>query len=120
MKGAFKKTMLMGTDILIVGVSIFLSYFIHYGGAIPAEYVSQWTIYTITSIVACTSLLLGFKLYNRLWRYASVGELISIAKAVFFGCLVSYAVASLLSGKLVHPSILILIFETLLLLLGGT
>lgn len=120
MRFNLRKPVLIGTDILIVGVSIFLSYFIHYGGTIPPDYASQWLIYSITSIVVCTAIMLGFNLYNRIWRYASVGELTSIVKAVFFGCLVSFAITSFISGKVVHLSVLFLIFETILLLLGGT
>ncbi len=106
-------------DILIVGVSIYTSYLFRFDGIIPEIYVVQSFIYLIVSALFSAAFLHYFKLYNRVWQYASIGEMISLFNAVIFSCIASYVVTSFLSGKVVPLSIFLRTFETTLLLMGG-
>ncbi|RED65813.1 polysaccharide biosynthesis protein [Cohnella lupini] len=107
-------------DILLVCVSVYSSYFFRFKGDIPAENITQFIVYMIVSSIICTVCMRVFKLYNRFWQYASIGELISILKAVVISCLLAYIVTYLFVGKAVPLSIFARNAETLLLLLGGS
>jgi FlaA1/EpsC-like NDP-sugar epimerase len=61
-----------------------------------------------------------FKMYNRIWRYASVGEILSILKAVTIGSILSYLITYIVTGYIVPISIFLRTFETILLFMGGT
>jgi FlaA1/EpsC-like NDP-sugar epimerase len=79
----------------------------------------EWLIYTGISTLVCIASMYFFKLYSRIWRYASIGELISIVKAAIVCGGVSFLAVSLCMGKWLPASLGVQIFETQLLLLGG-
>lgn len=113
------KPILVGTDVLLVSGGIFLSYLIFFRSTIPSSYVGEWIVYTAVSTLICIGSMYVFKLYSRVWRYASVGELVSIVKAVFVCGAASFAIVSICMGKLLPIALAIQIFEVELLLLGG-
>jgi FlaA1/EpsC-like NDP-sugar epimerase len=114
-----RMTVLVLMDILIVGVSIYTSYLFRFDGDIPEIYVGQSFIYLIISALLSAAFLHYFKLYNRVWQYASIGEMISLFNAVTISCIVSYVVTCFLSVRVVPLSIFLRTFETTLLLMGG-
>jgi FlaA1/EpsC-like NDP-sugar epimerase len=61
-----------------------------------------------------------FKLYNRIWQYASIGELVSILKAVLIGSIAAFIIVFAISGSKVPTSCVAFVLETLLLLMGGS
>lgn len=115
-----RMTLLLGLDILIVCISIYSAYYFRFVGSIPAQYVQQMVVMLIVSALLFTLSLTTFKLYNRIWEYASVGELVSIFRAVTAGTVLSYALTWLISGKPVPLSVILRIYETALLLIGGS
>ena len=50
--------------------------------SIPSSFQRVLLIYTVLAVLVKLPMLYGFGMYNRLWRYASVGELMSIVWAV--------------------------------------
>lgn len=112
-------SILVGMDILIVWLSIYSSYYMRFSGSIPAGFVRQAVILLLVSTVVASASMFYFQLYNRIWQYASVGEMLSIFKAVMISTILSYMIASAISGRTVPLSILLRNFETTLLLSGG-
>lgn len=107
-------------DIAIVAFSIYSSYYFRFDGRIPVEYGDQLWIYAVISALIGTVSMVNFKLYNRIWQYASVGEIVSILKAVSVGCIISYLLTWGISGRTVPLSVFLRTYETILLLMGGS
>lgn len=114
-----RMTVLIAVDIMIIWLSIYSSFYFRFVGDIPPAYSYQLVIYGLYSTIICTAFMVLFKLYNRVWQYASVGELLSIAKAAVLGCIASYAMTYIHTGQVVPLSIFLRTFETILLLMGG-
>ncbi|TMV47495.1 polysaccharide biosynthesis protein [Paenibacillus mesophilus] len=110
---------LLVTDTAFVVVSVLTSYLLHYNW-IVAERLFEWTVYTVVSVIVCTLGLAYFKLYNRVWQYASVGELLTVIKAVSISCMISYGISIAVIGEIIPAALLVRHFETLLLLVGGS
>lgn len=114
-------SLLILIDILLVWFSVITSYLLRFnGGDIPSEYVDQYIVYGIVSSITCTGFMVYFRLYNRIWQYASVGELISISKAIICGCVVAYFAMYVLDNRPVPLSIFVRNLQTTLLLIGGS
>lgn len=115
-----RKIAWLGIDLLIVCFSIYSSYYFRFNGLIPLEYIQQFQIYLIVSAIVGPLSMVFFKLYNRIWQYASVGEMLSIFKAVVLSSIFFYFLTLLFSGRMIPLSVFIRTFETQLLLIGGS
>ncbi|UQZ84344.1 UDP-N-acetyl-alpha-D-glucosamine C6 dehydratase [Paenibacillus konkukensis] len=107
-------------DILIIWMSILTSYYIRFDGQIPPASWHQAFLYLSVSTVICILSMRFFRLYNRVWQYASVGEMVTIFKAVTVGTILSYAVVYIFTMHRVPYSILLRNYETMLLFVGGS
>lgn len=110
---------LLSIDMLIICGSIWASYMFRFEGSIPAAYFEQCLIYCSLSLAACTISMFGFRLYNRIWEYASIGEVIAILRAVLVGSILSLLLTIALTSTQVPLSIILLSTETMLLGIGG-
>lgn len=115
-----RKIAWLGIDLLIVCFSIYSSYYFRFNGLIPLKYIQQFQIYLIVSAIVGPLSMVFFKLYNRIWQYASVGEMLSIFKAVVLSSIFFYFLTLLFSGRMIPLSVFIRTFETQLLLIGGS
>jgi FlaA1/EpsC-like NDP-sugar epimerase len=106
-------------DLVIVWFSIYSSYYFRFDESIPSFYLQQCITFCLVSTVVFTASMFYFKLYNRIWQYASVGEMISIAKAAIWSCIISYILTCILTSRVVPLHVFVRTFETTLLLLGG-
>lgn len=61
-----------------------------------------------------------FRMYRRMWQYASIGEIIELAKAIVIGLVLSYGATYALNGERVPISISSRTLELMLLLMGGS
>lgn len=68
-------------DALLIIAALYFSLLLRFEGNIPAQFITAFyylaPVYAVLTIV----LLFIFKLYNRVWEYASLKELIAIIKA---------------------------------------
>ncbi|SEG34326.1 nucleoside-diphosphate sugar epimerase/dehydratase [Paenibacillus sp. UNC499MF] len=112
--------MLVLIDMIIVWASIYLTFLAHFRGGIPQEVMSVIMLYTLVSGISLACAMFYFQLYNRIWQYASVGEMVAIAKAVIVSCLVSYAVTSFLSAGEITLYMFLQNLNGILLMLGGS
>ncbi|MGO4547602.1 polysaccharide biosynthesis protein [Paenibacillus sp. 2TAB23] len=107
-------------DICIIWVAISISYLFRFNSQIPPFYEFQMLVFALITTVICGSSLAFFRMYKRMWQYASIGEIIELAKAIIIGLVLSYATTYLLSGERVPLSITSRTLELMLLLMGGS
>ncbi|MDA8229345.1 MAG: nucleoside-diphosphate sugar epimerase/dehydratase [Desulfitobacterium hafniense] len=81
-----KRTLiLMAVDAVLVNLAAFLSFYLRFEGSIPDEYYLTYYHTAWAATIFYLAVFYVFGLYNRLWQYASTGELLSILYAVTVG-----------------------------------
>lgn len=111
--------MLFLIDIAIIWFSVVTSYMFRFFDGIPHEYVVQMIQFGIISTVAIGGNLVYFGLYRRMWQYASIGEIVSILKAIMTGAIIAYGISLLILPVRVPFGVEVRIMETTLVLVGG-
>ncbi|MEK4346201.1 polysaccharide biosynthesis protein [Paenibacillus sp. FSL P4-0184] len=106
-------------DLAIIWFSIVTSYLFRYPNHALQEYVVQMLQFGVIATFAFGGSLIYFGLYRRMWQYASIGEIISVSKAIVVGSLFSFALAYLILPDRVPLAIEVRSMETILLLVGG-
>ncbi|MHA6533621.1 polysaccharide biosynthesis protein [Paenibacillus sp. BAC0078] len=106
-------------DLAIIWFSIVTSYMFRFYNHIPQEYVVQMLLFGLIATIAFGGSLIYFGLYRRMWQYASIGEIISVIKAIVVGAVLSFTVAFIVLPERVPFSIEVRAMETILLLVGG-
>ncbi|QCJ44768.1 polysaccharide biosynthesis protein [Bacillus sp. S3] len=111
-------TALAMLDSIIVLTVVYISYFI----LNPELEIIKIPMLLVTALTLLTSHHLFasiYKLYNKAWEYASVGELIAIVKAVTFTIMVAVIVQKLAFGN-VYVRALMITWMLHVLLIGGS
>jgi len=91
MKKQMRRFYLIGFDILAIAMSFILALVLKFGYAIPAEDIAFCIECALVVILIKVFIYKSFSLYNSLWEYASIEELMQVVFAV----LVSSAVTNL-------------------------
>ncbi len=112
-------------DVVLINAAIFGALIIRFDGIaqIPARYVNAFFDVNIVFTAILIACFYFYGLYDRVWRYASIGELISIFHAVTIGVLTSTGVTYFIigSGELILPrSIFFLSWMIIISLTGGS
>lgn len=107
-------------DICIIWVAIGISYIFRFNGEIPPYYEAQMLVFALLTTVICGSSLAYFRMYRRMWQYASIGEIVELAKAILIGMAISYAATYFLYGERVPLSIASQTLELMLIFMGGS
>ena len=81
MKRRIRTAYLIAVDVGLLVLSLFLSFLIRFEGTFPAEYFSLADRFLVNVIIIKIVVLFLFGLYNSLWEYASIEELLKIAAA---------------------------------------
>ena len=104
-------------DSVIVLFSIFFSTHL----LSPSNDLVSWTLVAsaVTLLVAHHVFAYRYNLYNRLWQYASMGELTSIFKVVTFSSLAAGATQFIFTEKMTSRT-LIISWMLLVILIGGS
>jgi len=84
---------LMITDAIIVALTPFIALYIRFEGNIEASFYATLVDFVPVIVVVQMVLFYIFHLYQRLWRYAGIHELFSIAGAVTIGSVILLIVA---------------------------
>ncbi|MGM0883304.1 MAG: polysaccharide biosynthesis protein [Bacillota bacterium] len=111
---------LLVVDICIIWVAIATSYLFRFDGNIPPHYVSQMLVFAFVTTVICGVSLAFFRMYRRMWQYASIGEIVELVKAIVIGIALTYIATYLLNGERVPLSITSRTLEIMLLFMGGS
>ncbi|MGB4393499.1 MAG: nucleoside-diphosphate sugar epimerase/dehydratase [Tepidanaerobacteraceae bacterium] len=106
-------------DIGIINISLYLSFSLRFENIIPLQYITLFreTHVVVTVIALCSFIF--FNLYNRIWKYASVNELIAIVFATSFSSLTVLGYTFMI-GKTFPRSIYILFWLLLTTFIGGS
>ncbi|NOU88995.1 NAD-dependent epimerase/dehydratase family protein [Paenibacillus sp. LMG 31460] len=104
----------------LIWLSIFIAYLLRFDWHIPPTYLTQCLEYAAVSMIVGAASLIYFKMYRRVWEYASIGEVISIIKAVLATCTLSYLIICLLHEPRVPFSIYIRVVENMILIIGAS
>lgn len=115
-----RQILLITIDILIIWISVTSSYFLRLGWEITPDRIYQMMVYATASSILCLWTFNYFKLYKRLWEYASINELLAIVKAVVLGCTLSYFLMFLYGDDRVPVSVYLRVLETTIILVGGS
>jgi len=120
MKFNRKSLALMLIDAALVNLAAFGSFYLRFEGNIPQEYFLTYyhTAWAGTLIYLVIFLLFG--LYNRLWQYASISELISIVYAVTVGTISVVIVICFLAPMRYPNTVAVLLWLTTTFLIGGS
>ncbi len=97
--------MLVLVDAVLVGAALYIVLYLRFDGVIPSRYmVAYLQLVPYFTIVLLLSFYL-FGLYNRLWQYASVGELVSITASITVGTIVNFLIllTSVQDGSFILP-----------------
>lgn len=114
----------MVIDAALINLAVFLSFYIRFAvdgdGTIPEEYLLTLThsAWTATLIYLCVFYIFG--LYNKLWQYASIGELISIIFAVTVAAAGTITIVYFLAPMRFPHTVSALLWFSTLFLIGGS
>jgi FlaA1/EpsC-like NDP-sugar epimerase len=110
---------LMLVDALIVVAVAYLAIFIRFDGNFDPAYLTLVHYYILIGIIIRWGMFCLFGLYNRMWKYASIGELLAILVAVSFSSVLIVA-CSLALGWLLPRSIYIITWFLSILFVGAS
>jgi len=118
-KAVLRKILMAILDIGIINISLYLSFSLRFENKIPLQYITLFreTHVVVTVIALCSFIF--FNLYNRIWKYASVNELIAIVFATSFSSLTVLGYTFMI-GKTFPRSIYILFWLLLTTFIGGS
>lgn len=119
LNGKIKRVVLTLTDVFLVGGSLYLALFLRYEGAIPVTLMLVLERLLLPVVLINLFVFLFAGIYRRVWRYASVDELLVIFLAACAGTFGSY-LYSLYTSLLLPRSVYAIFLGLLLFSLGGT
>jgi len=90
-KANIRKAYLTLADITIINLTFLLSLFLHYEGHIPDGMITTYLQSAIILTAVKILIYRYFQLYNSIWEYASIEELMKVVMAVTVGCVISSA-----------------------------
>ncbi len=87
-----RKLLLIAIDAMLVNLAVILALSLRFDIRVPAEYWQAMTILAPIITAVTLGFLVGLKLYDRIWAYASIREMIAILKATTCSLAVSILV----------------------------
>lgn len=76
---------LAAIDSVLVNLAFFLGLLFTFNGPVPESVVDSYITFSIPLTLIWLASFFTFKLYHKMWEYASIGELVNIVKAVTVG-----------------------------------
>lgn len=111
-------------DAAIIACAVIVAYFLRFDFQVRMPHFSLVPYVIVMQIGITLAAFYWMKLYRRVWQYASIGELVSILKAVtaaeFVFYLIHTAVQMIFPGFVVPRSIYILSWVLMLVGIGGS
>ena len=97
-------------DVFIIFSSVLISYLLRFEGNIPTMYLNS--IYYTVILVECTTLTLFYfyKMYRRIWQYASITDIISVVKIITFSLVIDFLLYLMIIKTLFNTLIPVSIF----------
>ncbi len=122
MKFNRERSVLMFLDIIIINMTLWLSFMARFEGKIPLSYQDKWLYFAVLVTFMRMVCFYLFGLYNSLWGYSSLPEMIQIIKAVTTSSLLILLVDRVLlpARQLIPLSVHFISFVINILLIGGS
>lgn len=120
-----RKLFLFAIDAILISGSVYMAYLLRFDFRIPTQFINTFG-YVITSYLLLTILAMHvFKIYRRVWQYASIGDLISIFKGSVCGSVAMYLLHQLIvkqifTGIVIPRSIYLISLMLIFLTVGGS
>ncbi|GAA5415790.1 UDP-N-acetyl-alpha-D-glucosamine C6 dehydratase [Paraliobacillus ryukyuensis] len=114
-----RMTLLILLDSIIVMAAIIVAAWVVY----PSSVVWSMDIILMTSVILlfCHHIFaIIYKLYNKVWAYASVGELVAIVKAITFSTITTTLIQYLINDFTVYRRALAVTWMMQIILIGGS
>ncbi|WP_067729060.1 polysaccharide biosynthesis protein [Oceanobacillus damuensis] len=106
-------------DSLIVSTAIFIAFWVIYPSYPNILLIDELFISAAALLVFHHMFAFIYKLYNKVWAYASVGELVSIVKSITFSIIAVGGVQLLVNGT-VYRRALLITWMLHIILIGGS
>ncbi len=117
-----RTVLLVIIDIIIVNLALYVALWLRFDGRAMADaYIANaLELVPVATVIYIVSFYL-FRLYNRLWQYASIGELLSIVMATAVGSMaaVSFAYFRMAGGTFPLPRTVFVLWSLLIVALIG-
>src|ERR1700761_4999539 len=108
-------------DLCAVVASWLFAYVVRFNGPVPADFLHSGLQALVWALIVYTVMFRGYGLYRGMWVFASLPDLVRIAKAIGVGALVVVIGSALLQPAPVVPrSVLIVSPMLLFLAMGGS
>lgn len=118
MKRRIRTAYLIAVDVGLLVLSLFLSFLIRFEGKFPVEYLDLADRFLVSVILIKIVVLFLFGLYNSLWEYASIEELLKISAASIVANTVMLSFLFLLETR-IPRSIYIIVSILDIMFIGG-
>ena len=115
MKAYSRKLCLLFTDILLINLAVYAALVFRFDGAISEFYLDRFIDSIITITILKVVIFALFGLYNSLWVYASIEEMLQIFFAVTTTTVARYLIDTIFDIKLPR-SVYIISFMVILVL----
>ena len=113
--------LLMTLDSIIVISSVFISFWIIHSHAFLAAYLPNVLIITSIFLLVFHHLFaMIFHLYNKVWAYASVGELLTIVKSVTCTVFAAGIVQLIINDFVIYKRMLLVTWMVYIILIGAS
>ena len=118
MKPTFKHLLLLLIDITLLNIALWFSFFLRYEGRIPLSFVQNWGYLALVMTIVRIACFIAFGLYQSLWSYSSLPELLQIVKAVVISSGLQYLISNFIDLR-ISRSVFVIDFGVVLILIGG-
>lgn len=76
-----RNTMLVLIDMILINLAVYSALLLRFEAQIPLQYLQACTVLMPLFTVITVMFFFGLKLYQRIWEYASLGEMLAILRA---------------------------------------
>lgn len=112
--------LLMIFDGILISASIYIALLLRFEGSIPADYIEAWLFLLPIFVLSTIGFLFIFRLYHRMWQYASIGELYGIIKAASTSIVCIFFIIYLFTLPSLPRSVYILSWILIIVATGGS
>jgi len=106
-------------DIVMLILAVAIALLLRFEGNVPVRYINLAWTYCMPMAVMGVVIFGAFRMYNNLWRYASVDELLTVIAAVTTYCVAVYIIFRIIPDSLPR-SIYLLQWFILIAFIGGS
>jgi len=105
-------------DAFLIDLAVYIALLLRFDGSIPLQYVQSFI--TLMPLITLVNLmfLFAFKLYDRIWQYASIGELLTILTANTSSAVITVSIIQVFSLPTLPKSVYILSWAAINLFIG--